>query len=139
MCDVHAEFPTGVLIMTLAFPNPSRSFDEARNAVRFFGHDGLFEVRFFVEVDALAKSNPWLRRTGMSEATCLSVFDSSCTPIHNVAREVYSKASSENHRVKFWTRIRQVLHLCLTRRFDHYRTPPKGRGGSYTLTAAHFR
>lgn len=26
--------------MTLASPNPSRSFDEARKAVRFMGHDG---------------------------------------------------------------------------------------------------
>ena len=43
--------------MTLAFPNPSRSFDDARNAVRFIGHDGMFEVRFFVEAGALAKSD----------------------------------------------------------------------------------
>jgi hypothetical protein len=28
---------TRVPIVTLAFPNPSRSFDEARNAVLFFG------------------------------------------------------------------------------------------------------
>ena len=37
-----AEFAT----MTLGFPNPSRSFDEVRNAVRFIGHDGMFEVPF---------------------------------------------------------------------------------------------
>ena len=53
--------------MTLAFPNPSRSFDEVRNAVRFIGHDGMFEVRFFVEAGALAKSDTELRRTGASE------------------------------------------------------------------------
>jgi hypothetical protein len=41
--------------MTLAFPNPSRTFDEARNAVLFFGHDGVFKIRFFVEAGALAK------------------------------------------------------------------------------------
>ena len=40
--------------MSLAFPNPSRSFDEVRNAVRFIGHDGMFEVPFFVEADALS-------------------------------------------------------------------------------------
>ena len=28
--------------MTLNFPNPSRSFDEKRNAVRFSGYDGMF-------------------------------------------------------------------------------------------------
>ena len=41
--------------MTLAFPNTARSFDEVRKAVRFFGHDGMFEIRFFVEAEALAK------------------------------------------------------------------------------------
>ena len=39
----------GLPVMTLDFPNRSRSFDEARNAVRFIGHDGMFEVPFFVE------------------------------------------------------------------------------------------
>jgi hypothetical protein len=40
----------------IGFPNPSRRFDEARNAVLFFGHDGVFEVRFFVEAGTLAIS-----------------------------------------------------------------------------------
>ena len=42
--------------MTLAFPNPSRSFDRTRNAVRFTGYDGMFEVPFFIEIGALVKS-----------------------------------------------------------------------------------
>jgi len=123
--------------MTLAFPNPSRSFDEARNAVRFFGHDGLFEVRFFVEVDALPQADTRLRRTRMSEAQCLSAFDVGCTSIHHVAREVYSKPLFDHHG--FWTRIRQVLHLFRIRRFDHFRSTPNRPRSSYTLTAAHFR
>ena len=57
--------------MTLAFANPSRSFDEARNAVQFFGHDGVVEIRFFVEAGALGISGT----AGMSEAKCLSAFD----------------------------------------------------------------
>lgn len=44
--------------MTLIFPNSSRSFDEKRNAVRFLGHEGMFEVRFFVEADALVVAMP---------------------------------------------------------------------------------
>ncbi len=32
--------------MTLAFPNTARSFDDVRKAVRFFGYDGMFEIRF---------------------------------------------------------------------------------------------
>jgi hypothetical protein len=76
--------------MTLAFPNPSRSFDEARNAVLFFGHDGLFEIRFFVEAGALAISATALPVVAMSEMKCLSVFDAVRTSILEVAREAYS-------------------------------------------------
>ena len=75
--------------MTLAFPNPSRSFDEARNAVRFYGHDGMFEIRFYVEAAALAKGRP--RSPGMSETECLSAFDAMRASIHEVARKIYSK------------------------------------------------
>jgi hypothetical protein len=42
--------------MTLAFPNPSRRFDEGWNAVLFFGHALVFEIRFFVEAGTLAIS-----------------------------------------------------------------------------------
>jgi hypothetical protein len=41
---------SGVSAVTLQFPNPSRSFDEMRKAIRFIGHDNMFEVPFFVEV-----------------------------------------------------------------------------------------
>ncbi|PWK61973.1 DUF1488 domain-containing protein [Aminobacter sp. AP02] len=72
--------------MTLEFPNPSRSFDEVRNAVRFIGHDGMFEVPFFVETAALAKAG----KTHLSEADSLTAFDTARSSIHDVAREVYS-------------------------------------------------
>ncbi len=39
--------------MTLNFPNPTRSYDERRKAVHFVGHDGVFEIPFFIEADAL--------------------------------------------------------------------------------------
>ncbi|MBB4566748.1 DUF1488 domain-containing protein [Rhizobium leucaenae] len=77
--------------MTLSFPNPSRSFDAIRNAVRFIGHDGVFEVLFFVEVDALAKSDAELQRTRASETKCLSAFDAFRASIQEVARKVYSR------------------------------------------------
>jgi hypothetical protein len=76
--------------VTLAFPNPSRSFDEARNAVRFTGHDGMFEVRFFVEAGALAQSDTTLHGTAMSETKYLSAFDALRASIQDVAREAYS-------------------------------------------------
>ncbi|KXF75405.1 hypothetical protein ATN84_19275 [Paramesorhizobium deserti] len=73
--------------MTLEFPNPSRSFDEVRNAIRFIGHDGMFEVPFFVETAALAQPG----RTPLSERDFLTAFDSARSSIHDVAREAYSQ------------------------------------------------
>jgi hypothetical protein len=74
--------------MTLDFPNRSRSFDEARNAVRFIGYDGMFEVPFFVEAAALAKQGG--NRPRASEAECLAAFDAARGSIYDVAREAYS-------------------------------------------------
>jgi hypothetical protein len=76
--------------MTLASPNLSRSFDEARNAVRFTGYDGMFAVRFFVDADVLAQSDITLRAAGASERKYLSAFDALRTSIQDVAREAYS-------------------------------------------------
>jgi hypothetical protein len=72
--------------MTLEFPNRSRSFDEARKAIRFVGHDGMFEVPFFLETSALTR----LGTTMLSEDDFLSAFDSARGSIHDVAREAYS-------------------------------------------------
>jgi hypothetical protein len=76
----------GLLVLTLEFPNRSRSFDEARSAVRFIGHDGMFEVPFFVEIGALAGSG----RAELSEQESLTAFDAARGSIHDVAREAYS-------------------------------------------------
>lgn len=73
--------------MTLEFPNPSRSFDDVRNAVRFVGHDGMFEVPFFVETTALVPSG----RTDQSESDFLAAFDLARSSIHDIAREAYSQ------------------------------------------------
>lgn len=72
--------------MTLDFPNRSRSFDEARNAVRFIGHDGMFEVPFFIEAAALARTG----KAELTEAECLTAFDAVRGSIQDVAREAYS-------------------------------------------------
>ncbi|WP_437344401.1 hypothetical protein [Mesorhizobium marinum] len=44
--------------MILEFLNPSRSFDEVRKAIRFLGHDGMFEVPFLSKVEVLATIGP---------------------------------------------------------------------------------
>lgn len=73
--------------MTLTFPNPSRSFDEARNAVRFTGYDGMFQVPFLIDAKALSTSG----KSALSEAECLTAFDAARGSIHNVARKAYSR------------------------------------------------
>lgn len=83
--------------MTLEFPNRSRSFDEVRNAVRFVGHDGMFEVRFFIEADALTKSEPDLRDMEMVEMKSLSAFDALRASIHDVARRAYSSNRRDSY------------------------------------------
>ncbi|MCG6115765.1 MAG: DUF1488 domain-containing protein [Mesorhizobium sp.] len=73
--------------MTLQFPNPSRSFDERRNAVRFTGHDGMLEVPFLVEASVLARAG---NSVLSSENELLAAFDTARKSILDVAREAYS-------------------------------------------------
>lgn len=76
--------------MTLAFPNPSRNFDKARNAVRFTGYDGMFEVPFFVETSALGQAGAEPHSEDVLETRFLSAFDASRASIHDAARKAYS-------------------------------------------------
>jgi Protein of unknown function (DUF1488) len=43
------------------FPNHSRSYDETRRAVRFWGHDSAIEASFYIEEGALQRIKPDLR------------------------------------------------------------------------------
>lgn len=83
--------------MTLAFPNPSRSFDEVRNAVRFMGHDGMFQIRFFVEAGALTKQDAAKREAGALEAKCLTAFDALRTSIYEAASKAYSHGRRDSY------------------------------------------
>ncbi|PTW59299.1 uncharacterized protein DUF1488 [Breoghania corrubedonensis] len=79
--------------MTLAFPNRSRSYDEAGQRVRFIGHDGMFEVPFFVETDALSAATATATATATAgEADYLAAFDAARATIHDVARKIYGSA-----------------------------------------------
>lgn len=77
--------------MTLSFPNASRSYDETRKAVRFAGHDGMFEIRFFVELDAIAGLDKKSSQAWSAEASFLSAFDTYRKAIYDAASRVYSK------------------------------------------------
>lgn len=74
--------------MTLTFPNKSRSFDESRNAVRFSGYDGMFEVRFLVEANALRTAS----QPGHSEDECLRAFDMAREIILEAATRAYGRS-----------------------------------------------
>lgn len=78
--------------MSLEFPNRSRSFDDARRAVRFSGYDGMFEVRFFVEADALSLRNVSPAGDVDLEDICLAAFDARRPSIQDVARSIYASS-----------------------------------------------
>lgn len=73
--------------MTLTFPNRSRSFDQVRKAVRFLGYDGMFEVPFLVQAEALGG----LASSSMIEADCLAAFDAARNSIYDAARKAYTR------------------------------------------------
>ncbi len=77
--------------MSVNFPNLSRSFDEDRDAVRFIGYDGMFEVRFFVEAEALATHPAGAENPDAWETACLSAFDARRSSIYDAARAVHAR------------------------------------------------
>jgi hypothetical protein len=78
--------------MSLSFPNPSRDFQKSRNAVGFTGYDGMFEVQFFIEVDALAKLEVNSNSSDAHESRWLIAFDALRTSILDVARKTYANS-----------------------------------------------
>jgi hypothetical protein len=70
----------------LAFVNPSSSFDGVHRAVRFWGHDGAFEVACVVTCEALGSFRPGMPD---DEANCLSVFNANRHSIHEAATRAY--------------------------------------------------
>ena len=76
-----------ILPVTLGFPNQSRSYDPRRQRVRFSGHDGAFEVCFFVEQGVFSRINPDAK---LDEAGILQEFDRYRDRILQAARKMYS-------------------------------------------------
>ena len=70
------------------FPNPSRSYDETRHGVRFWGYDRTFEISFLVEDAALSKVSP---DTSADEAGFLNTFDIYRDQICIVAWDIYTR------------------------------------------------
>jgi hypothetical protein len=72
----------------LNFPNPSRSYDETRHGVRFWGYDRTLEISFLIEDGALSKVSP---ETSANEAGFLNTFDVNRNRICAVAWDIYSR------------------------------------------------
>lgn len=78
--------------MTLSFPNESRHFDRQQNAICFVGHDGMFEVRFFVDVGALASP-------GASVDQYLGAFETARAEIYRAASKAYARSRESGYRL----------------------------------------
>jgi hypothetical protein len=82
--------------MTINFPNPSRSYDATRRAVRFWGHDSAMEASFFVAEDALKRIQPDMR---FDEAGLLGAFDSNRELIYATAAKVYGRGHKGSYNL----------------------------------------
>jgi Protein of unknown function (DUF1488) len=77
-----------VELMSLRFPNESRSYDATRHAVRFWGYDSAMEASFFIGEEALRHMQPGAAR---DEASLLRVFDANLDLIRATAVKVYGQ------------------------------------------------
>jgi hypothetical protein len=82
--------------MTLRFPNASRSYDETKRCVSFWGHDSTIEVAFQMDEDALRGLSPQM---DYSERSFLTVFDANRDEIERVAGKAYAKRRQSYHRL----------------------------------------
>jgi hypothetical protein len=80
----------------LNFPNPSRSFDPTRRAVRFWGHDSAMEWSFFVTEDALRRLQPKAER---DEASLLLAFDANRAAIYAAAMKAYKQGRKGSYEL----------------------------------------
>ncbi|EDZ99046.1 conserved hypothetical protein [Burkholderia sp. H160] len=74
--------------MALSFSNPSRSYDEIRHGVWFWGYDKAREITFFVEDRVLKHLDSAL---GTEEAEVLASFDRHRDEILKVAMTLYAE------------------------------------------------
>jgi hypothetical protein len=83
--------------VAIAFPNPSRSYDATRRAVRFWGYDQSMEVSFFITEAALKALGNEALAVGED---LLRVFDLNRARIYAAANKIVGpgkKGSYELH------------------------------------------
>lgn len=86
--------------MSLSFPNQSRSFNETKRQVRFWGYDGVLEISFDVEAEALQKMEDLSPALAEGEARILEAFDNSLEKIQQVAARAYSRGRRGSYAFK---------------------------------------
>ena len=74
--------------MALSFPNSSRSYDETRRAVRFWGNDSAMETSFYITADALNRIQPG---SAVDQPGTLQAFDNNRPLIYAAAAKVYAR------------------------------------------------
>ena len=80
--------------MALNFPNRSRTYDQRGSRVQFWGHDGAFEICFFIEQAALGHITPDAKR---DEGGFLKAFDRNRDKILEVAAKLYSRCRRDSY------------------------------------------
>ncbi len=74
--------------MALTFPNPSRSYDEAKHGVWFWGYDNAREITFLVEDRVLMNFDA---APASDEAGMLASFDRHRNEILQIAMALYAE------------------------------------------------
>jgi hypothetical protein len=82
--------------MALIFPNASRSYDQTRDAVRFWGYQSSIECSFFVTASALRRVQPNVRA---DEAGFLDAFDANRDLICKTAEKVYARGRKGSYEL----------------------------------------
>ncbi len=80
--------------MALRFLNESRSYDAARHAVRFWGHDEMTEAAFSIDEIALKRMAPSMN---CDEAGALVAFDANLKQIRSAATKAYKRGQKQTH------------------------------------------
>jgi hypothetical protein len=88
-CVVRRRELDGYLSM-IEFPNHSRSYDQTRRAVRFWGYDSALEASFFIDEGALRRIQP---DALPDESGLLNAFDCNRDVICAAAAKVYVRGS----------------------------------------------
>jgi len=75
-------------LLSVNFPNQSRSYDATRRAVRFWGHESSMEWSFYMTEDALKRIRPDITP---DEPGFLSAFDANRERIYAAAAKAHAR------------------------------------------------